>query len=187
MTRLTAIIYFLLGCIFTAVLFFLLSEKDKTLINAISLIGFFFTIYGLVLGYLQISSVRQIAVNTQSAVETSTLRTQQVLTVADLSKSKGLTEEIQYYLMNNDLSAALIRMKDLKEGLIENRYISQLAKGTNQQKYRNTISNAGIAINSLNEELHTTPGTLDKMNLIKDLNKTKEVLSELEHELKYKL
>ena len=187
MLRKNAIIIFLLGFIFTYLFYlYIIPLQEKTIINLISLLGTYISIYGILLAYLQILSLRQLTLKTQEAVKTSSESIQRVLSVAELSKIKKLIEEIQQYLHNDNFNGSVIRMNDLKENLIQNKYVPQLARHTSTKHYREVISNTGVDINTLNDKVSKPQVIIDKSIIMRNLEKAKSTILEFENELKYK-
>jgi hypothetical protein len=185
MYRKNSIIILTIGILGVTIVFYQLSDSNKTLLNFVSLLCNFLSIYGLILAYYQILSLKELSIKTQTAVEISSQQLQKVLSVSELSKSKKLVEEIQQYLHNNDLRGALIRLTDLKEILIQTKYNRDLSKFTLLKTYKTIITNTAIDINSINISLIRNTGNVDKELIISNLEITKSRLIEFENELKY--
>ncbi|MBS7563580.1 hypothetical protein KHS38_04100 [Mucilaginibacter sp. Bleaf8] len=185
MQRKNAIIIFLLGLFFTGVFFWFLPAKDKTLLNGASLIGSFFSIYGIAIGYIQILSLKELSRQTQVTVNDALIRLKNIIAISELSKSKKLVDEIQYYLHNANLNGALIRIKDLKETLIQTKYNDDLSKLTASKAFKTIILNTGIDMESLNDSILNKVDNVDKLLIIKHLESAKSTIIEFENELKF--
>src|SRR6185312_2260843 len=146
MQRKNSIIFFLVGIFIVTIVFFQLSDTNRTTLVYISLFCNFISIYGVVLAYFQILSLKDLSLKTSKAVAASSLQLQKVLSISELSKSKKLIEEIQHFLHSDNLNGALIRMMDLKETLIQNRYNKDLSRFTLLKTYKTIITNTAIDI-----------------------------------------
>ncbi|WP_449438810.1 hypothetical protein [Pedobacter steynii] len=151
--RILAILTFIWGNIIMGALYFFLDEKDKTIINFISLFGTFLSVYGLAFAYFQIMSIHATGLQIKSEIERSMLRINQVLSISELSKAGKIIHEIQTYIINQKYEVSLIRMKDLKSILIQIKYNEELSEYTSQGIYNQNITDLGSDINNINDLL----------------------------------
>ncbi|HWZ22024.1 MAG TPA: hypothetical protein VNW06_05185 [Cytophagaceae bacterium] len=187
MLRKNSIIIFIIGILFITVIFYQLPKNDKTTLVYISLFGSFLSLFGLILAYYQILSLKQLSIKTEKAVTISNQRLQKVLSISELSKSKKLVEEIQHFLHSDNFSGALIRLTDLKETLIQTKYNESLEKFTLLKAYKTILTNTAIDINSINSSIiKKSCDKIDKALIINNLEITKSKLIEFENELKFK-
>jgi len=184
MQRGKAIFFLIVGLLIIIIIFFQLNDANRNLWNFISLVANFLSLYGLLLAYYQILSLRELSEKTQEAVKISSHRLKKVLSISELSKSKKIIEEIQIFLHGENLYGALLRMKDLKEILIQNKYIKDLEPFTSIKQYKTLLINTGIDIDNISDSLINDKEKLDKSNIIKNLEITKSKLIEFENELK---
>lgn len=152
--RTEAILTFIIGTLIIAVLFVKLPDIQRTIANGFTLFGTYFSLYGLLIAYLQIKSIKETSKETQKAVNESTIRINQVLSISELSKSNKIIQEIQTSLQNDKLELALIRMKDLKSILIQIKYNEDLLEYTNAQLYNQNITELGGDINNLHDQIN---------------------------------
>lgn len=157
---------------------------DKiSIVDYVSVIGTFASIAGLIVAYLQILSIKDTSISIQNAVKVSTNRINTVLSVSEVAKSKKITEEIQMLIQHDNIEGALIRMKDLKELLIQNKYNSNL-ENTSGNEYNSIIINTGIDIKTLNDYVLEIKTKINRGLIVQNLEKTRAKLIEFENELK---
>jgi hypothetical protein len=113
----------------------MLSPIDRTLINTIGLIGFILSVLGILLSYLQILSIKDIALNTRQAVDENTILTQNILMISDLATKVKIVDEIQTYLRDGKIELCLLRMKDLKVSLNTIKNLSHYSALTNKKEF----------------------------------------------------
>jgi hypothetical protein len=170
---------FFIGLILTIVVFFCFLKCRPNLLNLLSLLGSFASVYAIGVGVIQIISVKKNISLTKTAITSTVDKIENILTVSELSSAPKLIEEIQAYLMADEYSVSLVRLKDLKEIIIENSYnyiefnklipiitedVNNLSKKVNEAK--------NIKIQKIRENLETI-----KTEIIK----TKVTLNPLYH------
>ncbi len=184
--RILAILTFIWGNIIMGALYFFLDEKDKTIINFISLFGTFLSVYGLAFAYFQIMSIHATGLQIKSEIERSMLRINQVLSISELSKAGKIIHEIQTYIINQKYEVSLIRMKDLKSILIQIKYNEELSEYTSQGIYNQNITDLGSDINNINDLLTGKKKGVNFSKLNQNLENLSTILAEFENKLKYR-
>lgn len=72
--RIRIIILFVIGTLIMGITFYWLPEKDKSVVNAFTLFGTYFSLFGLVVAYIQIQSINKTSKQTKIAIDKSLLR-----------------------------------------------------------------------------------------------------------------
>lgn len=183
----SSILYYFIGLIVITILFFsFFEEVEITKINYISIFGTFTSIYGLIVAYLQILSVKKTSELMKNEVEKANKNTIKIISISDLSKAIKLVQEIQQYLLSDKTESAVIRLKDLKSILINLKYNDQLKFFTDKKDYKDSLGNISINITNLNNELLKIKSEISKSKIISDLEKVESQLGEFEGHLKFK-
>ena len=182
-----ALIIFIIGFVLVSLSYhFSISEEDKNLINYVSFTGTYASLFGIILAYTQILSVKETAEITKLKVEVSNKRVMKVLSVAELAKAIKLVHEIQNYLLSEKIDPAIIRLKDLKSILIQIRYNKDLEALTKSKAYKESISDISINMNNLNQLVLGTKTGVSTGKIISDLDKIENLLGEFEGHLKFR-
>jgi len=112
--------FFVVGFLATFFLFtFLLKHAERTFSNGVTIFGTYLSLFGIIISYLQIKSVKDTNELTKQAIADSLQRLNQLVVIADLSKAIKIIEEIQLFIQQQNYPIALIRMKDLKTIIIQ--------------------------------------------------------------------
>lgn len=180
-----SVLLFIIGALGAVIVLLLLSESEKTLLNIISVIGTFASVFGVLIAYLQILSLKSTSESIGKAVSSSTHRLNTLLSVSDLAKSNKLIEEIQLLLQSDKYTASLIRFKDLKEVLIQANYNKDLREFTTTADYKSIIVDTSIDINTLNDYILEVKTKINIAKIIANLENTRTKVIEFENELKY--
>jgi hypothetical protein len=183
--RQISILFFIIGLLGVVIVLLILPKESRILLNYLSVIGTFASVFGLLIAYFQILSLKNTSKSIELAVNNSTHRLNTVLSVSELAKSKKLIEEIQIMLEHDSYGASLIRLKDLKELLIQNKFNVDLQKPTNTKEYRTIIINTGIDINVVGDYVYKVKDKINKVEIIRNLEVTRTKIIEFENELKY--
>lgn len=181
----SASIFFLLGITLTSVIYYF-SEDEKSTINYLAYFGTFTTIYGLLITYAQIVGIREQSILTDLKVEESLNRTHKILSISKLSKSIKLVQEIQGYLRHSKLESAVIRLKDLKNILIQLKYNNGIDEFINSDQHKDCLTNISVNTNNINQQLAGTKTGINVRKIISDLEIAENHLVEIEGHLKYK-
>jgi len=184
--RILAIIIFIGGTLIVGGTFYLIPDKDQTVVNGFTLFGTFLSLFGLLFAYLQIQNIKTTSQQTKLAIENSMLRINQVLSISELSKAIKIIQEIQSFIIQEKHEIALMRMKDLKFILIQVKYNEDLAKYTNDSIYNKTITDLGSDITNLNDLIIGHKKGLNFSSLNKNLENIATTITDLENKLKYK-
>lgn len=184
--RFWAILLFVLGTVVIYCLFINLSDHEITVANAFTLFGTYFSLYGLVVAYLQIQSIKGISTETKDAVDASAKKVNQIISVSELSKSNKVVQEIQIYLQDNKFELALVRMKDLKAILIQIQYNEHLADYVNDKLYNVNITDLATDMNNLYDHMTGGKKGINFSKLNQNMENLSTTLSQFENQLKYK-
>lgn len=184
--RVKVVVFFTLGTLAMTILFFNLSKQDKTLVNAFTLFGTYFSLFGIAVAYIQIQSISNISSQTKQAVDKSLLRINQVLAVSELSKANKTIQEIQSFLLQEKYEIVLMRMKDLKSILIQVKYNEDLTEYTGTPLYNQNITDLGSDINSLHDLITGVKKGPNFSKLNQNLENLATTLTDFENKLKYK-
>lgn len=184
--RIIVVASFIIGTLIMSLIFYYLPIKDKTVVNAFTLFGTFFSLFGLAVAYIQIHSISQTSKQTKIAVEKSLLRINQVLSVSELSKANKTIQEIQSFIIHQKHEIALMRMKDLKAILIQVKYNEDLFEYTNNGVYNQNITDLGSDINNIHDLIVGNKKGLNFSKLNQNLENLATTLTDFENKLKYK-
>lgn len=183
--RIVIIIFFI--ATFIAIIFYwLLPEKERTILNGFTLFGTMLSIVGIGITYFQIKSVSRQGEETKIAIDESLLRINQIVSVADLSKAVKIIQEIQSFILHEKQEVILIRMKDLKLILIQLKYNKELIDYTKNAIYTQNITDLGSNISNLQDLIMGNKKGFNFSALNKNLEHLITTLSEFENKLKYK-
>ena len=164
-----AFIIFLIGLFIIFFIFYFLPEAQKNLINYITFSGTYSSLFGIMLAYTQIISVKETTENTKEKVEESNKRTIKILSVSELSKAIKLVHEIQNYLFADKSESAIIRLKDLKSILIQIKFNTELEKLTKTETYKESLADISINMTNLTQHLIGSKSGINKTKIISDL------------------
>ena len=180
-----AFIIFLIGLFIVSFIFYFLLETQKNLINYITFSGTYSSLFGIMLAYTQIISVKETTENTKEKVEESNKRTIKILSVSELSKAIKLVHEIQNYLFADKSESAIIRLKDLKSILIQIKFNTELEKLTKTETYKESLADISINMTNLTQHLIGSKSGINKTKIISDLEIIENHLGEFEGHLKF--
>lgn len=176
---------FIISFLVIVIFYYNLNDKDKNIINFISLFGTFLSVFGLVLAYLQLESIKQINQKTQEEVKNSMERINDILSVSELSKSIKIIQEIQNYLHNQKSELSLIRMKDLKQVLIQVKHNNNLTEFTSREDYEKSIVDLSIDINNISDCIFKPNRIVNFSKINSNLEELSTRLSDFENKLKF--
>lgn len=182
--RQQAIIVTLILTIMCVVACFSIEDSLKNIVNYFTIIGTSISLLGLYYAYIQILSIKENNIQTMLAVQSSINRINQILSVSDLSKSIKSIDEIQNYLKKEEVTLALLRMKDIKSVIISVKYIHHLKEYTSKKEYSGILQDFQIDHQNLNSFIHDGSKKPDFMKIHLNLEKLATKLSEFENHLK---
>ena len=179
-------IIFLLIIIAIIIVIGKLKVWEKSLVSYVSIIGTFLTLFGIIVAYLQILSLKHAAKATKKAVTNSIKKINQISLISDLSKSAASVEEIQSHIRAEDYKSALLRYTDIKSTLIKAKHNIDL-KNSHQSTIKKVISTSTLDIESLNTLIDNSDSDLvETTQLIGNLHTIESMLMDFENELKNK-
>jgi hypothetical protein len=178
-------IYIIGFLLISGVFYFGLEESERTLINYFSIMGTYSSVYGIIVAYVQILSVKETTENTEQRVEDANKRVMKMLSISDISKAIKTVHEIQNYLISNKDESSIIRLKDLKSILIQLKYNSEIGELTDSNDFTDSLATISIHMENLNYNLIGTKTGLNKGKIISDLEIIENQLNEFEGLLKF--
>ena len=184
--RIKSIFVFILGTGLITLFFYNLAPQHKNIVNFFTLYGTFASLFGLWLTYVQIQSINQTSKLTNTAVEKSLIRINQVLSVSDLSRANKIIQEIQSFILGGKQDLALLRLKDLKTILIQVKFNEDLTEYTNTDLYNQHITDLGSDINNLNDLILGQKKGINFSKVNQNLENLATVITEFENKLKFK-
>lgn len=137
------------------------------------------------LAYEQILSLKKSSEETKLAVIESLNRIDQILSVSELSKANKIIQEIQTSNSNSKHEISLLRMRDLKNILIQIKYNKDLNDYTETGLYNQNITDLSIDINNLNDLIIGKKKGINSSKLNSNLEDLATTLSEFENKLKF--
>lgn len=183
--RWNTVVIFVFGLLLTLIFFLkVIPKTDQTSINAITVLGTYISIFGLVVAYIQISSVKKIAKYTELKIRETRDRITLILSVSDLSRGIKIAEEAQIFLNTANYSSALLRLKDLKSIVIQAEMISDFKNFHSRTDYKDLKSSLFDDINNLSDFSHSHKKKINFSVINSDLEKISSVLIEFENHLK---
>ncbi len=180
-----ALIVYGIGLIIISFGYYFIPNDLKNIVNYISITGTFSSVYGILVAYAQIMSVRETAENTKLKIEKSNKRVMKILSVSDLSKAIKIIPEIQNYLSADKDESALMRLKDLKGILLNLKFIKDIEELTSDEKFVDALNELSIHSANLSKAMMGTKTGLNKSKIISDLDNIENQLNEFEGYLKY--
>jgi len=178
-------IYIIGFLLFSGLFYFGLNETERTLINYFSIMGTYSSVYGIVVAYFQILSVKETTENTKKKVEDANNRVMKLLSVSDISKAIKIVHEVQNYLLSNKDESSIIRLKDLKSILIQLKYNTEIGTLANTSDFTDSLATISIHMENLNHNLIGSKSGLNKGKIISDLEIIENQLNEFEGILKF--
>jgi len=113
------------------------------------------------------------------------VRINQVLSISEISKASKVIQEIQTSILHEKSELALIRMKDLKQILIQVKYNRDLTEYTSINSYIQHITDLSIDINNVNDLLLGKKTGVNFSKVNQNLESLATVLIEFENKLKF--
>lgn len=165
-------------------LYWFLPNDEKTYINIVSIIGFIFSILGLLIAFFQIASVKQIAEDTHEEVTKHIILNNKLLMISDLSSKAAMVNEIQSYLRDNKIEICILRMKDLKISLNSIKNQEQYSTLFAKKKFNDVFLTFNIDLNNIHDLYLNEKYKIDKPLIIKNLEELSTLLLSVEVKLK---
>lgn len=181
--RIKILISILISIILFVLLFNLLSKNERTFINILSIVGFLLSALGIVIAFIQIISIKQIAIETREKVKESINLNNNILMISDLSRKAAIVDEIQGYLRADKIEMCILRMKDLKIIMNhlknQNQYYSLVPK----KQFQNAFENFNIDLHNFQTH-HLNNAKMDLALVIKNLEELSTLFLSMETKLK---
>lgn len=174
----------LVSIILFIILFILLPNHDKTLINIFGILGLILSLLGIVIAYLQILSVKEIAKQTKDKVSDSILLNNTILMISDLSRKTLIIDEIQRYLKDNKIELCILRMKDLKLILNSLKSQEQYNYLFRKSKFNEVFQTFNIDLDNCHRHHLNDKSKINKESIIKNLEELSTILLTVEIKLK---
>ena len=184
-SQLYALILFVISIGATYIVYGNLEKELKNIINLFSIFGTLASVYGIYLAYLQIQGIKETTQSTREAVDKSVIRINQVLSISEISKASKVIQEIQVSIIHNKNELALIRMRDLKQILIQAKYNGELLYFTQNESYNQNITDLSIDINNISDLVLEKKKGVNFSKVNQNLEAISTLLSEFENKLKF--
>lgn len=181
----TIIAVFVIGFLIIVILYYNLPQENKNVINFISIFGTFLSFFGIVFSFLQLYNIKEINAQTQAEVNKSINKINDILSISELSKAIKIIQEIQQYLHSDKKELSLLRMKDLKQILIQIQYNGKLELANNEE-FNQYIVDLSIDINNISDNLLNEKKRVEVSKIISNLEEVSTILSKFENNLKFK-
>lgn len=179
------ITFFIIGNFIISLIYFNLHEDLKNIVNFFTIYGTFASLFGILLAYIQIQNLNQMSKQTKDAVDKSLVRINQVLSVSELSRANKIVQEIQTSIIHSKYEISLLRMKDLKQILIQIKYNVELNSYTNTKTYNQNITDISIDINNINDFILGNKKNVNFSKVSSNLENLATILSDFENKLKF--
>lgn len=180
-----ALIFFIIGNFIISLIYFNIQDNLKNIINFFTLYGTFASLFGILLAYIQIQNLNETSKQTKFAVDKSLVRINQILSVSELSRANKIVQEIQTSIIHSKHEISLLRMKDLKQILIQIKYNIELNIYTNTKTYNQNITDISIDINNINDFILGNKKNVNFSKVSSNLENLATILSEFENKLKF--
>lgn len=173
------------GSVLAMLLIYLLEERDRTLINKLSILGTIASLVGLAITYIQVREIKSISEANKEAILETKESINYALLLSDSSHVSHLIAEIQGYLREEKLELAHLRMKDLKRHLISFKQTERFKKNISVQKINSNLTNLSTHINNISVVISKTSDTqIDLQTINQDIELLLEVIIEFEQKTK---
>lgn len=163
---------------------YFLPTKERTFINYLSIIGLILSILGIVISYIQILSIKDLAIAIKKEVTDSLNRNKAVLLISDISKKVSMISEIQSFIRNNKVEMCVLRMKDLKLLLSDLNTYKEFSNLVNKKEFNNSYSDFHIDLENFHKSLLNEKNKIDKEKINANLEKLSTLLLDVEFKLK---
>ena len=185
MPRKEVILYTAFATIVVSVgLYYLIPSEDRTILNVLAIIGFVISLMGIIISYLQILSLKQIAEQTRLQVAESIKLNNDILMLTDLSRKSAMIDEIQIYLRDNKIELCILRMKDLKIVLNTLKSISIYKPFFNRKEFTQIFENFNIDLSNFQNHRLNNANSIDKTVIMLNLDKLASFFQNVEIKLK---
>lgn len=162
----SVIIYLILCFIIFYACSKLLPQDLYNIVNIITILSAYTSIFALVIMLYQVMTVKKVAKETKQRINSS-------LIIANYSELVGLTKAVQGDVRNGKYELALYKLQQLRESMLNNKHRVNDVK----IDYSNHLSIVGSHINALhNCVLNDEKLKINKLSIIKDLENLIEFL-----------
>ena len=159
------------------------SISDQTL-KMVYLIGTIASVIGLIIVFIQIAALRSLSNLTKTIAEETRERIVFFINASDIAKILKLTHEIQNYNRLKKFELSLLRMQDLKYGLIQIKNHEPFKDMINEKNFSGHLSSLAVDISSTEKQLNNPSSTLNIARLNETLEKVSSDLCDLDTKLK---
>ncbi|MDM1378447.1 hypothetical protein [Myroides marinus] len=175
-----------IGVIITLFIYFAFLEKEeRNIINFISFLGTFISFAGLYIAYDQIIDLKQQNEATRNSVEMAVLIINQNEAKSDLVKAIKIIDEIQTSNQYEKYELSLLRMKDLKNILLQTLHNNKIKIHIEQSIFKQHLTNIGIDIANLNDLIIGRKKGINNAKLNSNLENLSTILNEIDSKLKF--
>lgn len=149
-----------------------------------SIVGFWLSVLGIVIAYLQILSVKEIAKVTQEEIKATVTLYNNMLMLTDLSRKAAMVDEIQTFLKDDKIELCILRMKDLKSILNSLRNQEYYGIVLSKREFKVAFGDFNLDLYNL-QRYHMNPANkLDRPVILINLEKLSSLFLNIEIKLK---
>lgn len=159
------------------------SQEQQTIFNLATLLGFYVSIYGLVVTLWQIIALQNITKSTQSAVAQTREKIEQILSISDIAKIVTTIRLIEEYINSEKYELAKLRLCDVKDFMMRVEFIGKIELDI--EEFGRLKKRVEIDLNSIDKQL-SNKARLDKIIFCQDMEEIASMLSRIENQLKSK-
>jgi hypothetical protein len=179
-----SIIIFVILSALASFVFYLYKRTDDSVFDFLSVWGSFASLFAFVFLYFAARTQLQLTRD----IDSKLLATEQLLTklfsIADISKGPKIAEQAQIFLRSEKYESALLRVKDLKEVLIQINHYNETYSRVNIENYLTHISNIGIDLSNINDQIIGKKNNINRTKIIKNLEEVSSFISDFELKIK---
>jgi predicted nucleotidyltransferase len=169
---------------FLIIYFYLFNKWDRSILNFITLLGTFASLFGLIIALLQIKSIKKISEQTKQEVEKSLEHLNLLLSLSDLAKSNLMIREIMSHVKSGKYELAHIRMSDLKNILIEIQNKENLKDYIGIKKYSQYVIDLTIDMKNVYYFLINNKNEVEFNKISDNLEDLSTIIIDLENRIK---
>jgi hypothetical protein len=178
MQRFDKIDYTFIGVALVAILALIwaLPMSERTLVNSVSIIGSVASLFGVAIAIKQLVSLRQIAEETRAKLIGS-------INKADSAKAIEQISQVIFFLRENRLESAWIRLRDLKALAVQIQETVDLSK-LEMKAFKQTVADIESDIVTLDARLRDSSQNTD-LQIVKHLEVLSTILLRIDAKLKF--
>lgn len=165
---------------------FKLEQKDKTLVNIISIFGTMASVFGLAIAFIQIIALKEITEVTQQTISDTKNKLLLGISISDVGETIKLVQEVDSYLGNQKYEIARLKIIDLREKLIQFQSSQEFATIVKEEKINKIVDLLSIQISNLYNAVYSDIGIkFESTELNSELQEIAKYLIAFKNKIKY--